>query len=150
MQKRNLVNIEKIEKAAADPSGKIDQLFTVWDKKGSPGAAVAVIKDGEIVFKRGYGSANLEYDFPITPSTVFHIASVYKQFTAFAIAVLAHQGKLSLDDDIRKYLPEVPDFGKTITIRHLLHHTSGLRDQWNLRVMAGWRMDDIITKEHIL
>lgn len=144
------INIEKIEKAATDPSGKIDQLFAVWDKKGFPGAAVAVVKDGEIVFKRGYGSANLEYDIPITPSTVFHIASVSKQFTAFAIATLAQQGKLSLDDDIRKYLPEVPDFGKKITIRHLIHHTSGLRDQWNLLVMAGWRLDDVITKEHIL
>lgn len=129
---------------------KVDQLFATWDKPESPGAAIAVIKDGVVVYKRGYGSANLEYNVPITPQTVFHVASVSKQFTAFAIALLAHQGKLSLDDDIRKHLPEVPDFGKKITIRHLIHHTSGLRDQWTLLGMAGWRLDDVITKEHIL
>jgi CubicO group peptidase (beta-lactamase class C family) len=71
--------------------------------------------------------ANLEYNIPITPSTVFFVSSVSKQFTAFAIVLLAQQGKTSLDDDIRKYIPEVPDYGKTITIRHLIHHTSGLR-----------------------
>jgi len=129
---------------------KVDQLFATWDKPESPGAAVAVIKDGAVVYKRGYGSANLEYNVPITPQTVFHVASVSKQFTAFAITLLANQGKLSLDDDIRKHLPEVPDFSKKITIRQLIHHTSGLRDQWTLLGMAGWRLDDVITKEHIL
>lgn len=129
---------------------KVDQLFATWDKPESPGAAIAVIKDGVVVYKRGYGSANLEYNVPITPQTVFHVASVSKQFTAFAITLLANQGKLSLDDDIRKHLPEVPDFGKKITIRHLIHHTSGLRDQWTLLGMAGWRLDDVITKEHIM
>ena len=135
----------------ADPvAKKVDQLFSAWDKPESPGAAIAIIKDGAVVYKRGYGSANLEYNIPITPQTVFHVASVSKQFTAFAITLLASQGKLSLDDDIRKHLPEVPDFGKKITIRHLIHHTSGLRDQWTLLGMAGWRLDDVITKEHIM
>lgn len=129
---------------------KVDQLFAAWDKPDSPGVAIAVIKDGAVVYKRGYGSANLEYDIPITPATVFHVASVSKQFTAFAVTQLANQGKLSLDDDIRKHLPEVPDFGKKITVRHLIHHTSGLRDQWTLLAMGGWRLDDVITKEHIL
>ena len=134
-----------------DPlSKKVDQVFATWDKPESPGAAIAVIKDGAVIYKRGYGSANLEYNVPITPQTVFHVASVSKQFTAFAITLLANQGKLSLDDEIRKHLPEVPDFGKKITIRHLIHHTSGLRDQWTLLGMAGWRLDDVITKEHIL
>jgi CubicO group peptidase (beta-lactamase class C family) len=131
-------------------AAQVDQLFAEWDHPDRPGAALAVIRNGSIVYKRGYGCANLEYDVPITPSTVFHVASVSKQFTAFAIALLAQQGKLSLDDDIRKYLPEMPDFGQTIIIRHLVHHTSGLRDQWELLVIAGWRMDDVITKEHIL
>jgi CubicO group peptidase (beta-lactamase class C family) len=135
----------------SDPlTKKVDQLFAAWDKPESPGAAIAVIKDGAVTYQRGYGSANLEYNIPITPKTVFHVASVSKQFTAFAITLLVNQGKLSLDDDIRKHLPEVPDFGKKITIRHLLHHTSGLRDQWVLLAMAGWRLDDVITKEHIL
>jgi CubicO group peptidase (beta-lactamase class C family) len=129
---------------------KVDKLFAEWDKWDSPGAALAVVKDGRIVYKRGYGSANLEYNIPITPSTIFHVASVSKQFTAFAITMLANQGKLSLDDDIHKYLPEVPDFGKTITIKHLIRHTSGMRDQWQLLAMAGWRLDDVITKEHIM
>ncbi len=115
-----------------------------------PGAAVAVMKDGKIVFSKGYGYADLESDRPITPSTIFHVASVSKQFTAFAIAMLADQGKLSLDDDIRKYLPELHDFGQTITINHLVHHTSGLRDQWNLLMMAGWRLDDVITQKQIM
>ncbi|MGZ8846530.1 MAG: serine hydrolase [Pyrinomonadaceae bacterium] len=129
---------------------KVDQLFAAWDKPDSPGASIAVIKDGAVIYKRGYGSANLEYDIPNTPATVFHVASVSKQFTAFSIVLLANQGKLSLDDDIRKHLPEVPDFGKKITIRNLIHHTSGLRDQWVLLGMAGWRLDDVITKEHIM
>jgi len=129
---------------------KIDRLFAEWDKWDSPGAALAIIKDGSIIYKRGYGSANLEYNIAITPSTVFHVASVSKQFTAFAITLLAQKGKLSLDDDIRKHLSEVHDFGKTITIRHLIYHTSGLRDQWELLIMSGFRLDDVITKEHIM
>ncbi len=129
---------------------KVNKLFSEWDKPDSPGVALAVVKDGSVVYKQGYGLANLEYNIPIIPSTIFHVASVSKQFTAFAIVLLAQQGKLSLDDDIRKHLPEVPDFGKTIRIRHLIHHISGLRDQWELLVMAGWRLDDVITKEHIL
>jgi len=128
----------------------IDALFEQEIKKDSPGAAVAVIKDGSIIYKNGYGIACMDYDIPITPATIFHVASVSKQFTAFAIVLLADQGKLSLDDDIHKYLPEISDFGKTITIRHLIHHTSGLRDQWELLMMAGWRIDDVITNEHIL
>ena len=129
---------------------KVDEIFAPWDNRSTPGAAVAIVQDGKILYKKGYGIANLEYDTPITPTSIFHIASVSKQFTVFSILLLEKQGKLSLDDDIRKYIPEVPDFGKTITLRHLASHTSGLRDQWNLLVMAGWRFDDVITKEHVL
>jgi CubicO group peptidase (beta-lactamase class C family) len=129
---------------------EVDKLFSQWDKYDSPGAAIAVLKEGKIIFKNGYGESQLEYNIPITPSTIFHVASVSKQFTAFSIIMLADQGKLSLDDDIRQYIPEAPDFAETITIRHLIHHTSGLRDQWELLAMAGWRLDDVITKEHIL
>jgi CubicO group peptidase (beta-lactamase class C family) len=116
----------------------------------APGLALAVVQDGHVVFKRGWGLASLDYGIPITPSTVFHVASVSKQFTAFAIELLAQQEKLSVDDNVRKYLPEIRDFGKPITLRHLLYHTSGLRDQWDLLVLAGWRMDDVITQEDIL
>ena len=129
---------------------QIDSIFSDFNDLNKPGASVAVVSKGEIVFKKGYGSANLEYDIPVSPSTIFHIASVSKQFTVFAILLLEGEGKLSFDDDIRKHIPEVPDFGETITLRHLAAHTSGLRDQWDLLGMAGWRWDDVITKEHIL
>ena len=132
-----------------DIDKQIDNLFSAYNQ-ATPGVAVAVVKDGKIIFKKGYGTANLEYDTPITPKTVFQIASVSKQFTAFSIYLLEKQGKISLEDDIRKYVPEVPDFGKIVRIKHLLAHTSGVRDQWSLLTLAGWRMDDIITTEHIL
>ncbi len=144
------LEIKHIKPKATTPEEQVDELFLPWDNTDSPGASVAVVKDGKIVYKNGYGMANLEYDIPNTPSTIFHIASVSKQFTAFSILLLEKQGKLSIDDDIRKYIPEVPDFGKTITLRHLASHTSGMRDQWNLLAMAGWRLDDVITKEHVL
>ena len=129
---------------------KVDQLFSEWNRSDSPGAALAIVKDGEIVYKQGYGTANLEYDIPITTRSIFDIASVSKQFAAFAIVTLSHEGKLSLDDDIRTYLPDVPDFGNTITIRYLLHHTSGLRDWVQSLVIAGDMMDDVISFKHIL
>ena len=141
---------EIIKPKATKPNDQVDEIFMPWNSIQTPGAAVAIVKDGEIIYKQGYGSANLEYDIPIEPNTIFHIASVSKQFTVFSILLLEKQGKLSLDDDIRNYIPEVPDFGHTITLRHLASHTSGLRDQWNLLSMAGWRMDDVITKEHVL
>lgn len=144
------LGILKIKSKAKTPNEQVDDLFINWDTKNTPGAAVAVVKGGKIIYKRGYGMSHLEYDITISSSTVFHIASVSKQFTVFATLLLEKQGKLSLDDDIRKYIPEVPDFGKTITLRHLASHTSGLRDQWNLLGIAGWRLDDVITKEHVL
>ena len=129
---------------------KVDQLFAKWDKPDSPGAALAIVREGGVVYKQGYGTANLEYDIPITPGTIFDIASVSKQFAAFAIATLSYEGRLSLDGDIRIHLPDVPDFGNTITIRHLLHHTSGLRDWVQSLVIAGDMMDDVISFNHIL
>ena len=140
----------KLEPRGTTPEKQIDQLFTAWNSIESPGAAVAVEKDGKVIYKKGFGCAELEYNIPITASTVFHIASVSKQFTCFSILLLEKQGKLSINDDIRKYIPEVPDFGKVITLNHLMHHMSGLRDQWELLAMAGWRLDDIITKDQIL
>lgn len=129
---------------------KIDQLFAEWNKIDSPGAAIAVTRNGEIIYTHGYGMANLEYDIPIIPTSIFDIASVSKQFAAFAITTLSHDRKLSLDDDIRVHLPDLPDFGSTITIRHLLHHTSGLRDWVQSLVIAGDMMDDVISFKHIL
>lgn len=122
-----------------------------WDKSDSAGCALGVYKDGRIIYKQGYGMADLENDIPITPSTVFHVASMSKQFTAASIVLLAQQGKLSLNDDVHKYLPELPDFGERITIRHLIYHTSGLRDQWDLLDLAGWRYSlDLITDDDVM
>lgn len=125
-------------------------LYEPFDVTSAPGLAVAVIKDDNIAFAEGFGSANLEYDIPIGTDTVFHVASISKQFTAFAILKLEQEGLLSIEDDVRQYLPEVPDFGHTIRLKHLLTHSSGLREQWRLLEMAGWRLDDVITNEHVL
>src|SRR5687768_10083816 len=132
-----LVTTSLAQKVDDPLTKKVDQLFATWDKPESPGAAIAVIKDGAVVYKRGYGSANLEYNIPITPQTVFHVASVSKQFTAFAIASLANQGKLTLDDDIRKHLPEVPDFGKKITIHELLTSSCAFLCCFDVLVCGG-------------
>lgn len=144
------ITLVTVKPKAKSKSDKVDEAFFIWNQMDGPGAAVAIQKDGVIIYKKGYGLANLEYDIPVDPSTVFHIASVSKQFTAYSILLLEAEGKLSIDDDIRKYIPEVPDFGKTITLKHLVTHTSGMRDQWNLLAMAGWRLDDVITKEHVM
>jgi CubicO group peptidase (beta-lactamase class C family) len=95
--------------------------------------------------------ANLDHDVPLSPTSIFHVASVSKQFTAAAILLLVQDGKLTLDYDIRKHVPELPDFGKRITVRHLIHHTSGIRDQWSLLGLAGWRYsNDLITDDDVL
>jgi CubicO group peptidase (beta-lactamase class C family) len=128
---------------------KIDNVFKSFNDK-TPGCAIAILKNGELVFEKGYGMANLEYSIPNSPKTVFHIASESKQYVAFCMLLLEKEGKLSLDDDIRKYLDYVPDFHEKITIRHLIYHTSGLRDQWQLLANAGWQLDDVITQEHVI
>ena len=144
------INLQLLEPIASSKEGKVDQTFFAYRNHDVPGASVAIQQNGKILYSKGYGLANLEYDIPVEPASIFHIASISKQFTAFSILLLQADGKLDMNDDIRKYIPEVPDFGTTITLKHLATHTSGMRDQWNLLVMAGWRMDDVITKEHVL
>jgi CubicO group peptidase (beta-lactamase class C family) len=144
-----------LDAAAQQPSdptrAELDRVFTRWSSKDGPGCSVAASRDGKTVYEAGYGTAILEADVPITPATIFHAASVSKQFTAMAVMLLARDGKLSLDDDIRKYLPEIPDYGFRITIRHLLTHTSGLRDQWDLLALARGRFEeDRITEADVL
>ncbi len=130
---------------------KVDAIFQKMDSTVSPGCALSVMKDGKIIYERGYGMADLDHNIPITPTTVFHVASMSKQFTAASILMLAQQGKLSLDDPARKYIPELPDFGTPVTIRQLIHHTSGLRDQWDLLDLSGWRYSrDLITNNDVL
>ncbi len=134
----------------SDLEKKVDEIFREWDGTNTPGGAVGIFEKGELVFSKAYGMASLEYDVVNTTQTVFNIASVTKQITAFSMVLLEQQGKLSIDDDIRKYLPEVPDFGTPITIRHLLTHTSGLRNFQNILSMAGWRPGEAMTNEDLL
>jgi CubicO group peptidase (beta-lactamase class C family) len=137
--------------AQSDPAVRVDSLFAAWNNPQSPGCAVAVAQNGRTVLSRAYGSANLEHGIANTPGTVFEAGSVSKQFTAAAIVRLAQQGKLSLDDDVRRYVPEVPDYGTPITLRHLLNHTSGLRDWGSVMQLAGWpRGTRIYTHAHTL
>jgi len=117
---------------------EIDSIFAPFANDSTPGCAVAVFKDGKILFQKGYGMANIAKHERITPTSVFCIGSVTKQFTGACILLLAQQGKLSLEDDIHKYLPEIPNYGKKITIRNLLNHTSGLREYNGLLSMEGW------------
>jgi CubicO group peptidase (beta-lactamase class C family) len=128
---------------------KIDSLFS-QSGNTSPGYAVGIIRNDSLLYAKGYGLANLEYNIPITSETIFHMASISKQFTAYSIVLLARQGKLNLDDDIHKYLTWFPDLKEKITIRNLLNHTSGVRDQWQLLAISGTRLDDVITQDQIV
>jgi CubicO group peptidase (beta-lactamase class C family) len=120
-----------------DQISSTKKVFERWDKDASPGCAIGVVKDGKLVYTDGFGMANLEYDEPITSKTVFRIASTSKQFTAACIVLLEEEGKLSLDDDIRKYLPELPEYKQTVTLRHMLNHTSGLPEYLTLLEESG-------------
>jgi len=116
---------------------KVDELFKQWDKDDSPGAAVGIFKDGRIIYARGYGIANLEYALPWTPQTPSRIGSISKQFIGMCIAILAQQGKLSLDDNIRKYIPDWPEYDGSVQLKHLMHHTSGVREYLTLVELMG-------------
>ncbi|PPU65820.1 serine hydrolase domain-containing protein [Xanthomonas pisi] len=134
----------------ADRHAQVDAIFAPWSGNTTPGCAVGISRDGTLEYARGYGMSNLEYDTPITPKSIFYAASISKQFTAFSIGLLAQDGKLSLDDDIRRYVPEIPDYGNTITIAHLVHHTNGLREQGQLLNLAGWRGNDLYNQADML
>ncbi|HJQ27224.1 MAG TPA: serine hydrolase [Blastocatellia bacterium] len=133
----------------ASLAGQLDHLFKDWDNAESPGCALAIYQDGETVYERGYGMAHLEHQARITPATVFHIASLSKQFTAMAMALLARSGRISLEDDLREYVPEMR-VGVPITFRQIIHHISGLRDQWDMLRLAGWRENDVKMNADVL
>ncbi len=124
----------------------MNELFAEWDRADSPGCAVGVVEGGRLVYASGYGMANLEYGIANAPDSVFHVASVSKQFTAQCVSLLG----IDLDGDVRRWLPEVPAALGPITVRQLLTHTGGLRDQWDLLRLAGWRSDDLKTDEDVL
>ena len=134
-----------------DPTPQqIDQIFSEWDHTNTPGCALAVIRAGHILYKRGYGMANLELGVPIRPESIFDIGSVSKQFTAMSVVLLARQGVLSLDDEIQKYLPEIPFIGHKITIRHFLNHTSGMRDYLGLMFLAGMPFENDYQEKEVI
>src|SRR5579863_8857733 len=135
---------------ASDLQRKVDQVFAAYDKPDSPGCALGVVRNGEFIYKKGYGTASLELSVPITPQSVFYMGSVSKQFTAAAIVLAAEQGYLSLDDNVRKYIPELPDYGHPITLREMLHHTSGLRDVLGLLDLSGRSALDLHPKAELI
>ena len=134
----------------ASTNAAVDAAFEPFTRPGSPGCAVAVYRDGKIEFERGYGLASVEHELPITPASVFYLGSVSKQFTAFAAALAMQDGRLSADDPIRKHLPELPEYTSKITVRHLIHHTSGLRDYNTLLSIAGRRGDEAFDNATVL
>ena len=128
----------------------MDSLFSSLDQPRVPGVAAVITRGDSIYFAKGYGVADLEHNIPVSANTVFMVASVSKQFTAYGIALLATRSKISLQDPVTDYVPELASFTNSITIQHLIHHTSGLRDEFSLLSLAGYRMDDVITKADIL
>ena len=128
----------------------VDAIFAPWDETGSPGCALGVVEDGEFIYERGYGFANLDWDIPSATDTVFYVGSVSKQFTAAVIALLAEEGTVDLDENIREYFPEIRRYAQPITVRHLVHHTSGLRDIYTLMSLAGIRLEDVFTDEQAI
>ncbi len=137
--------------AGADQAAAVDAIFSRFSEPDAPGCTVGVSLDGRSILERAYGLADLEHNVALTPQSIIEGGSVSKQFTAAATILLAIEGKLSLDDDVRKYIPELPDYGETITIRHLLNHTSGLRDWGSVASIGGWpRTTRVHTHEHVL
>lgn len=143
-------SISQAQLSPAALQEKVDAMLLNTENSKGPGSAVLVVKDKKVILNKGYGLANLEHQIPISSNTVFDLASVAKQFTGYAIALLIEKGKLSKDDEIRKHLPDFPTFDQPITIGHLLHHTSGLRDWTSCLPLAGRTFDDVITFDHIL
>jgi CubicO group peptidase (beta-lactamase class C family) len=135
---------------ARTPDPRIDKIFAKWNTRSTPGCALAVVQNGTVAYAAGYGTANLELDVPITPQTVFDIGSVSKQFTAMSILLLAEDGKLSLDDEVHRFIPELPAYGAPITLRTMLHHLSGLRSYTDLFDLAGVPEIDQTTDEDAL
>jgi CubicO group peptidase (beta-lactamase class C family) len=129
---------------------KIDEIFAPYNKPHSPGCSVGVIRDSSFIFRKAYGEGSLELSAPLSSDSVFYMASVSKQFTAASIVLAAEQGFLSLDDDVRKYIPELPSYGHTITLRQMLHQTSGFRDFLALTYLAGRYISALSSSNDVL
>lgn len=133
-----MVSAAPVMGQTAEQRERIDEIFQRWDSQESPGCAVAVAHEGRTIVSQAYGMGELEHGIPNTPASIFEAGSVSKQFAAAAIILLVLDGKLSLDDNVRKYVPELPDYGAPITIRHMMTHTSGLRDWGSVAGISGW------------
>jgi CubicO group peptidase (beta-lactamase class C family) len=153
------VEISENSPGMSSLTDKVDDLFSAWNKPDSPGCVIAIIHIGKLVYGRGYGMANLEHDVPLSLKSVLEIASTTKQFVAMSTALLARQGKLALDDAIQKYLPELRCYENAITLRHLIHHTSGLSDHLYIGYWAGFNFEnhyqfdeviDLISRQKVL
>ena len=134
---------------AQSPQARADALLAAYTPN-RPGLAVLVARGGQVIYERNLGAADLEHGIAVTAASRFHVASVSKQFTAFAILQQVKAGKVDLDADIHTYLPELADFGAKITVSDLIHHTSGLRDQWDLEVLSGTSMDSLIRQKALV
>ncbi|MDN5287140.1 MAG: hypothetical protein JWR38_3414 [Mucilaginibacter sp.] len=145
-----VINTANAQALSDSMINKIDQLFKKWDKPNTPGCVVGIVRNDSLIYSKGYGLANLENNIANTPQSIYYMASISKQFTAYAITLLARQGKLKIDDDIHQYLPWMADFGKKITIRNLLNHTSGIRDDINLMAILGIGPDGMLTQTQAL
>ncbi|MEM7517829.1 MAG: serine hydrolase domain-containing protein, partial [Planctomycetota bacterium] len=146
------ISLQVLQPIAKTGPGRVDQLMATYSIPGTPGGVVSVVRNGEVLFEKAYGMANLVHDIPFRVETPSNLGSTSKQFTAFAICMLEAQGELSLDDDVRKYLRKLPNLGEKVTLRHLLTHTSGYREFLNTFGLAGRRLDkgDYIGREEIL
>ncbi len=144
------LRIIRSEAIAADPAERLDQMMSPWDGHDRPGAVAAVVEDGELVLVRTYGMANITHGIPWERGTASNIGSVTKQFTGMGLLVLEGRGELSLDDDIRTFIPELPDFGETVTLRQLLNHTGGYREIYNLLRIDGLGGEDTFSREHAI
>jgi CubicO group peptidase (beta-lactamase class C family) len=143
-----LVAVPAFSEDKAQP--KIDKIFAAFDKPNSPGCAVGVIRGGNFIYRKGYGMGSLELGVPLSSQSIFYMASVSKQFTAASVVLAAEQGFLSLNDDVRKYIPELPDYGHVITLRQMLHHTSGFRDFETLMFLSGLELSDLHSRGEML
>lgn len=152
-----LVAEKMMEQLAANQTGlslaatqKLDAIFKNWENPNQPGVVGGLIQDGKVLYLKGYGAADMEHQIPITPDTKFQVGNLAQQFTAFAILFLEEQGKLSLSDDVRKYIPELPNYEHTITLNHLISQSSGLHQYMGLREIAGFGPNEILTNQDVI
>ncbi|MGD2069553.1 MAG: serine hydrolase domain-containing protein [Gemmatimonadota bacterium] len=145
-----VLHLRVVEPVATDPEERVDQLMTAYSDDGTPGVVVGVVEDGELVLQKGYGTADLTWDVPLAGDMRSNIGSVTKQFTAMGILLLEQEGELSLDDEVRKHIPELPDFGVPVTLRNLLNHVGGYREVYNAFGMMGYGGEDAFPREKVI